>query len=132
MLLPLCVDWFSSLFTMIHPASIPSPVPSLSREALRLGTFNIGLGLTHKLPRIVARCAELELDVVALQEVGDPALLSNRFPPYQLVYAAGPSHHQAGVGLLLPLSLNPSARSVRGAARMVRRHAASRRARRPQ
>jgi exonuclease III/ribonuclease HI len=64
----------------------------------------------HKLPRIVARCAELELDAVALQEIGDPALLSNRFPPYQLVYAAGPSHHQAGVGLLLPLRLAPSVR----------------------
>ena len=82
----------------------PQPAP------LRLGTFNLGLGLTHKLPRIVARCAELELDIIALQEVGDPALLCNRFPPYQLIYAAGPSHHQAGVGLLLLSRLAPSVR----------------------
>ncbi len=88
-----------------------SPSPSPSRAApLKLGTLNVGLGFTHKLPRIVARCAELELDAVALQEIGDPALLCNRFPPYQLVYAAGPSHHQAGVGLLLPLRLAPSVR----------------------
>jgi len=88
-----------------------SPSPPSSRVAtLRLGTLNVGLGFMHKLPRIVARCAELELDAVALQEIGDPALLSNRFPPYQLVYAAGPSHHQAGVGLLLPLRLAPSVR----------------------
>jgi exonuclease III len=72
--------------------------------------LNVGLGFTHKLHRIVARCAELELDAVALQEIGDPALLTNRFPPYQLVYAAGPSHHQAGVGLLLSLRLAPCVR----------------------
>ena len=95
---------------MIHPASVPLPLPVTRAAPLRLGTFNVGLGLTHKLPRIVARCAELVLDVVALQEIGDPALLSNRFPPYQFVYAAGPSHHQAGVGLLLPLNLTPSVR----------------------
>ena len=70
----------------------------------------MGLGLKHKLPRIVARCAELELDVIALQEVGDPALLGNRFPPYQLIYAAGRSDHEAGVGLLLSSRLAPSVR----------------------
>ena len=94
---------------MNRPLS-PSP-PRVSPPApLRLGTLNAGLGFKRKLPRIVARCAELGLDAVALQEVGDPALLSNRFPPYQLVYAAGPSQHQAGVGLLLSLRLAPCVR----------------------
>ena len=95
---------------MNHSDSPPPPSLSPPATPLRLGTFNVGLGFTHKLPRIVARCAELELDAVALQEIGDPALLSNRFSPYQLVYAAGPSHHQAGVGLLLPLRLAPCVR----------------------
>jgi len=44
-------------------ASPPSPDPA---APLRLGTFNVGLGVTRKLARIVARCAELELDAVAL------------------------------------------------------------------
>jgi len=77
---------------------------------LRLGTLNVGLGFTKKLPHIVARCSELDLDAVALQEIGDPALLGNRFSSYQLVYAPGPSHHEAGVGLLLPSRLSPSVR----------------------
>ena len=95
----------------IYPSSPRRPDdPQPAHAPLRLGTFNLGLGLTHKLPRIVARCAELELDIIALQEVGDPALLCNRFPPYQLIYAAGPSHHQAGVGLLLLSRLAPSVR----------------------
>ena len=87
-----------------HPPRVSPPAP------LRLGTLNAGLGFKRKLPRIVARCTQLGLDVLALQEVGDPALLSNRFPPYQLVYAAGPSQHQAGVGLLLSLRLAPCVR----------------------
>jgi exonuclease III len=53
------------------------------------------------------------MDVVALQEIGDPALLSTHLPPYLLAYSAGPSHHQAGVGLLLSLSLAPRIRSYR-------------------
>ena len=79
-------------------------------RALRLGTFNVGLGFLRKLPHILTRCAELALDVVALQEVGDPALLSTRLSPYLLAYAAGPSHHEAGVGLLLSQELAPRIR----------------------
>jgi exonuclease III len=74
-----------------------------------LGTLNVGLGFLRKLPRILTRCAELTLDVVALQEIGDPALLSTRFPSYLLAFAAGPSVHE-GVGLLLSLSLAPRIR----------------------
>ena len=77
---------------------------------MRLGTFNVGLGFMRKLPRILSRCSELELDVVALQEIGDPALLTNRLSPYILAYSAGPSHHEAGVGLLLSLALAPRIR----------------------
>jgi exonuclease III len=50
---------------------------------------------------------------VALQEVGDPALLSTRLSPYLLVYAAGPSHHEAGVGLLLSQELAPRIRTYK-------------------
>jgi len=75
-----------------------------------MGTLNVGLGFMRKLPRILTRCAELTLDAVALQEIGDPALLSTRLPSYQLVCAAGPSAHEAGVGLLLSLTLAPRIR----------------------
>lgn len=54
------------------PPAPSAPVPAPHR-ALRLGTFNVGLGFLRKLPHILTRCAELALDVVALQEVGDPA-----------------------------------------------------------
>jgi len=75
-----------------------------------MGTLNVGLGFLRKLPRILIRCAELTLDAVALQEIGDPALLSTRLPSYQLVCAAGPSAHEAGVGMLLSLALAPRIR----------------------
>lgn len=78
-----------------------------------MGTFNVGLGFLRKIPRIITRCSELSLDVVALQEIGDPALLSTRLSPYLLAYAAGPSHHEAGVGLLISLALAPRIRSYR-------------------
>ena len=93
--------------------SIPlaSSIHSPPSSSLRLGTFNIGLGLQRKLPSLLQRCAALTLDVVALQEIGDPALLESRFSPYRFIYAAGPSHHQAGVGLLLAPALVPRIRS---------------------
>ena len=94
---------------MTNSASIssfsPPPVPRV-----RVGTLNVGLAFQTKLPRIVARCEELELDFVALQEIGDPALLNKRFSSYQLVAAPGPSHHEAGVGLLLSHRLAHSVR----------------------
>ena len=84
----------------------PLPLPLLAAAAtLRLGTFNLGLGFTRKLPHIISRCAVLTLDAVALQEIGSPALLSARLPPYTLVHEAGPSQHEGGVGLLLSAAL---------------------------
>ena len=93
-----------------HDAALPSASSSRALVPLRLGTLNIGLGISRKLVHIVARCAELELDVLALQEIGDPALLSTRLSDYQLIYSPGLSHHQAGVGLLLALPLIPRVR----------------------
>ena len=89
----------------------PCPPPPPPAAPLRLGTFNVGLGFERKLPRILTRCSQLTLDAVALQEIGDPALFSTHFPPYVLVYAAGPSTQHAGVGLLLSLPLAARARS---------------------
>ena len=110
----------SNLTPPLFPAASPAPGPALPHPCppppppaapLRLGTFNVGLGFERKLPRILTRCSQLTLDAVALQEIGDPALFSTHFPPYVLVYAAGPSTHHAGVGLLLSLSLAARARS---------------------
>src|SRR5688500_14362261 len=80
------------------PVPLPPPIPP-HHSSMRLGSFNVGLGFVRKLPRLLPRCVELNLDVVALQEIGDPALLSTRLSPYSLVYSAGPSVHEAGVGL---------------------------------
>ena len=92
-------------------ASLPPSASPSASSPLRLGTFNVGLGFMRKLPAVLQQCAALSLDAVALQEIGDPALPCSRLPPYHLVYAAGPSHHQAGVGLLLSLALVPFIRS---------------------
>ena len=95
---------------MLDPSLLSSSPPLPSEASLRLGTFNVGLGFQRKLPALIHQCASLELDAVAVQEIGDPALLHSRFPPYHLLYSAGPSHHQAGVGLLLSLALVPRIR----------------------
>jgi len=99
-----------SAASSLHDPSSLDGSSSLAPAPLRLGTLNMGLGLSRKLARVVARCAELGLDALALQEIGDPALLSTRLSDYQLIYSPGPSHHQAGVGLLLSLSLLPRVR----------------------
>src|SRR5690606_15765842 len=64
--------------------------PIAGAGSMRFGTFNVGLGFLRKLPRVLVRCSELELDVVDLQEIGDPALLTNRLLPCVPAYAAGP------------------------------------------
>src|SRR5688500_9782420 len=86
------------------PVHASDPIPPID-VSMRLGSFNIGRGFLRKLPGILTRCSELELEVVALQEIGDPALLSTHLSPYSLVYSAGPSDQEAGVGLLLSLTL---------------------------
>jgi exonuclease III/ribonuclease HI len=93
---------------MLDPLTHSSP-PS----TLRLGTLNIGLGFLRKVPRLLQRCVDLGLDALAVQEIGDPAVLSAKLSPYLLVYAPGPSRHEAGVGLLLGPSLVPRVRSYK-------------------
>ena len=104
----------------LHPPPPPPPPPATT-ATLRLGTFNLGLGFIRKLPHILTRCAALELDAVALQEIGNPALLSTRLLPYTLIHEAGPSRHEAGVGLLLSLALSSRIRSYKrsGTGRLV-------------
>ncbi len=80
---------------------------------LSIGTFNVGLGFLRKLPSILSRCVVLSLDLIALQEIGDPALFNTKLSHYHLVYSAGPSHHEAGVGLLVSHELVPCCRSFR-------------------
>ena len=103
------------------PPRVPSPPLPASAASLRLGTFNLGLGFMRKLPHILTRCAALQLDAVALQEIGNPALLSTRLLPYTFISEAGPSRHEAGVGLLLSLALASRIRSYKrsGTGRLV-------------
>ena len=96
---------------LLGPAPLPPPPSPVHppASALRLGTLNVGLAFQRRPPCVLTRCASLALDVAAVQEIGDPALLST-CSSYQLVYAPGPSHHQGGVGLLLSLALLPRVR----------------------
>jgi hypothetical protein len=74
---------------------------------LRVATFNLGLGFTRKLPHILIRASELSLDIIALQEIGDPPLTRSSHSHYLCVTAPGPSSHEAGVGLLISQQLTP-------------------------
>ena len=84
--------------------------PSLS--LLRVGTFNVGRGLLRKLTHILTQSISLSLDIVALQEIGDPALLHHSLPQYSLSLSTGPTSFE-GVGLLLSHTLTPFIRSYR-------------------
>jgi len=91
------------------------PLPSPS-SSIRLGTFNVGLGLLRKLPNLLLRCSTLSLDIIALQETGDPALFSNFLLnsfSYTLVHAPGPSHHESGVAFLISSHLIPRVRGYK-------------------
>jgi len=95
------------------PHFSPPPPTLTSLSHLRLGTFNVGRGLARKLPHIIQRCLSLSLDIIALQEIGDPALLSTKFPQYFLTYTPGPSLQEAGVALLISNDLAPRCRSFK-------------------
>ena len=95
---------------------LPPPPPSSSPPSsslLRLATFNLGLGFQRKLPSILDRCLSLSIDVIALQEIGDPALTRTSYSQYLLTASPGPSGHEAGVGLLLSQALGPQCRSYK-------------------
>jgi hypothetical protein len=66
--------------------------PLLSSPQLRLATFNLGLGFSRKLPDVLDRCLALSLDVIALQEIGDPAL--TRAIHSQYLFAPSNVRHQ--------------------------------------
>ena len=63
-----------------------------------------------------ARAHALSLDVLGLQEIGDPSLLSSSFRDYFLVVAPGPSQQEAGVGLLIAHHLLPRCRAYKRSA----------------
>lgn len=94
---------------MLPPLS-PLPPPSTQ---MRLATFNIGLGFTRKLPSLLDHCSTLALDVVALQEIGDPAVTRQDLSQYRLIAAPGPTAHQSGVGLLIADGLTPRCRAYK-------------------
>lgn len=93
---------YPSSFSLPTNTLISSSSSPLS-HSFRVASLNVGLGFEKKLPHLLMRCAELHLDIVAVQEIGDPALLSHKMSSYQLSYAPGPSKHQGGVGLLISI-----------------------------
>jgi exonuclease III len=99
----------SSSFASL-PLSTSAAPPTTS---FRVGTFNLGLGFQHKIHDLVSRCSSLTLDIIALQEIGDPALLRSKFLQYLFIASPGPSGHEAGVGLLISYDLAPRIRSYK-------------------
>ncbi|HVW99389.1 MAG TPA: reverse transcriptase domain-containing protein, partial [Candidatus Babeliaceae bacterium] len=64
------------------------------------------------MPQLINCCTNLSLDIVAIQELGNPSLLQTRLSQsYQLIYQPGPSKHQSGVGLLISTALLPNIRT---------------------
>ena len=88
---------------------------ALISTALRLATFNVGCGFARKLPDIIHRSLSLSLDIIALQEVGEPHIesLTHLHPHHFLVVAPGPSNHTAGVALLISNALAPRCREYK-------------------
>jgi exonuclease III len=82
-----------------------TPLAPVIDTALRIATLNVGCGFARKLPDIIARCVSSSLDIIALQEIGDPAISASSMPHHTLVFAPGPSSHEAGVGLLISPAL---------------------------
>ena len=102
----------------IHSTSdscAPSSRPHTTiASALRIGTFNVRRSLTvtqHKLNTIIDRCTSLQLDIIALQEIGDPVIDASSHPHHHIIIAPGPSNHEAGVALLIRNHLKPRCRS---------------------
>ena len=85
----------------IYHAMTAPPLSISIASPLRIGTFNVGRGLSHKLASILHRCIDLTLDIVALQEIGDPIINHSSLTSHTLYVAPGPSNHEAGVGLLI-------------------------------
>jgi exonuclease III len=89
------------------------PLNIAPSHPLRVGTLNVGQGLVRKLPALLSHCTSLSLDIIALQEIGDPALLYSTLHHYSLSLSVGPSNHEGGVGILLSRTLTPFCRTYR-------------------
>jgi hypothetical protein len=94
----------SSYASSLHPSSSSFP--------LRIASFNIGLGFIRKLPSLLTRCSHLSLDIIALQEIGSPALTKNEFNNFTLIHSSGPTAHQSGVGFLVANKYLPRLKKV--------------------
>jgi hypothetical protein len=92
---------------------IPRQHVTPSSSQLRLATFNLGLGFSRKLPDVLDRCLALSLDVIALQEIGDPALTRTIHSQYLFIASRGPSPHDSGFGLLIAHDLAPRCRAFK-------------------
>jgi exonuclease III/ribonuclease HI len=95
-------------------------ISTSTSETVRLATHNIGKGLVSKLPSLLFQSTCLHIDVLGLQEIGDPALLQTRFDSHFLICAPGPAQ-QAGVALMIASRLAPRCRAYKRSARSVGR-----------
>jgi exonuclease III len=87
--------------------------PFLMSDSLRIATINVGQGFVRKLPDILSHCTSLSLGIIALQEIGDPAILYSTLHHYSLSLSVGSSSHEGGVGILLSRTLTPFCRAYR-------------------
>jgi len=78
---------------------------------IKFGTLNVGQGFSKKLEHILSSCNKLHLDVLAVQEIGDPLNYSRMAldSGYE-VFVCG--QNKAGVGLLVKSTMVPYVRQV--------------------
>lgn len=71
---------------------------------LRVGSYNVGQGFSGKIEKILVRAAQLDLDMLALSEVGDPHINSRLIGSFGFRFVVCPKEH-ARVMLLYRSSL---------------------------
>ena len=94
-----------------------SPHTTIIESApLRVATYNVRHSLTqHKFNTIITRCTSLQIDIIALQEVGDPVIDASSLTHHHIVTASSndssSTHAVAGVALVISNHLKPRCRS---------------------
>ena len=106
-----------SSLTFLPPPPPPPPLPTID-SSLKVATLNVGCGFLRKLNSIITTCYNQSIAILAVQEIGDPALFrgaasSSLFSPYFFIYSGGTSNHEGGVGLLITSQLAPRCRSFK-------------------
>src|ERR1700720_1103121 len=83
----------------------------MKNNTLRVGSWNIGRSLSSKLQHILTQAIQLDIHILALQEIGEPTMYQHQVSVagYQMYVC---THQYAGVALLVHKSMCPLIRQV--------------------